>query len=178
MAEETSRAAEAARLRIADIVSDSIVDGPGLRLAVFTQGCPHRCPGCHNPQSHDPEGGRWEAVSAIAARFAANPLLSGVTLTGGEPMEQAAACLALLAALPAGTNVWIYTGWTLEEILQSGDEHRIALARACDVLVDGRFVLAERSLALAYRGSRNQRLIDMAATRAAGDIRLWTPPAW
>lgn len=145
---------------------------------MFTQGCPHRCPGCHNPQSHDPEGGRWEAVSAIAARFAANPLLSGVTLTGGEPMEQAAACLALLAALPAGTNVWIYTGWTLEEILQSGDEDRIALARACDVLVDGRFVLAERSLALAYRGSRNQRLIDMAATRAAGDIRLWTPPAW
>ena len=85
-------------MRIAGTVSESIVDGPGLRLTVFTQGCPHRCPGCHNPQTHDPAGGREESTAALLARYAADPLLDGLTLSGGEPMEQAAECAALAEA--------------------------------------------------------------------------------
>lgn len=99
-------------MRIAGTVSESIVDGPGLRLTVFTQGCPHRCPGCHNPQTHDPAGGREESTAALLARYAADPLLDGLTLSGGEPMEQAAECAALAEAVHAlGGNVWVYTGW-------------------------------------------------------------------
>ena len=99
-------------MRIAGTVSESIVDGPGLRLTVFTQGCPHHCPGCHNPQTPDPAGGREESTAALLARYAANPLLDGLTLSGGEPMEQAAECAALAEAVHAlGGNVWVYTGW-------------------------------------------------------------------
>lgn len=167
-------------LRVSGIVSDSIVDGPGLRLAVFTQGCPHACPGCHNPQSHDPAGGHDMPVADIAATAQKNPLLSGITLTGGEPMEQAAACLALVRALPEQLNVWLYSGWTWDEITQSGDPDRVALLHACDVLVDGRFREHERSLDLRFRGSRNQRLIDVQKTLAQGEgeVVLWEPPVW
>lgn len=165
-------------LRVFGITGDSIVDGPGLRLAVFTQGCPHGCPGCHNPQSHDFAGGYDATLESILARVRKNPLLAGITLSGGEPMEQAAACLALVQALPQGLTTWLYSGWTWEEIMQSGDADRIALAQACDVLVDGRFVLAERSLELTFRGSRNQRLIDVPKTLAAGEIVPWTAPVW
>lgn len=164
-------------MRIFGLQSDSIVDGPGLRLAVFTQGCPHGCPGCHNPQSHDADGGYLISADAIAEAYRANPLLRGVTLTGGEPMEQAGACLSLLGMLP-GANVWLYTGWTWEEIHAGGDAARIALAEACDVLVDGRFVLARRSLELRFCGSDNQRLIDVKKTRRTGGVALWEPPAW
>lgn len=165
-------------LRVSGIVTDSIVDGPGLRLAVFTQGCPHGCPGCHNPQSHDPAGGYPIPIADIVARVEKNPLLSGVTITGGEPMEQAGACLSLLEALPAGLSRWLYSGWTWEEIMASGDADRVALAAACHVLVDGRFRLEERSLELRFCGSRNQRLLDVPASLQAGAPVLWTPPEW
>jgi len=165
-------------LRVFGIVSDSIVDGPGLRLSVFTQGCPHGCPGCHNPESHDPSGGRDAAVADIVLEAKKNPLLSGVTLTGGEPMQQAAACAALVRLLPRHLNVWVFSGYTYEEILQSGDADRLSLLNAADVLVDGRFVLAKRSLSLPFRGSANQRLIDLNETRKTGRVTLWTPPVW
>lgn len=165
-------------VRVSGIVSDSIVDGPGLRLAVFTQGCPHACPGCHNPQSHDPAGGYDEPIEAITTRLQKNPLLSRVTLTGGDPMAQAGACLALINALTPGTNVWLYTGWTWEALENSGDADRIALLHACDVVVDGPFMLAQRSLELRFRGSANQRLIDVKKTLAHGGVVLWEPPAW
>lgn len=169
---------EVLTLRVYGLVNDSIVDGPGLRLAVFTQGCPHRCPGCHNPASHAPDGGQAMPLADILAKVAANPLLSGITLSGGEPLEQAAACLALVKALPPGLTVWLYSGWTWEEILRSGDASRIALVRACDVLVDGRFQEAKRSLDLRFRGSANQRLIDIKKTLAQGGVVLWEPAAW
>ena len=109
-------------MRIAGTVSESIVDGPGLRLTVFTQGCPHRCPGCHNPQTHDPAGGREETTTALLARYTADPLLDGLTLSGGEPMEQAAECAALAEAVHAlGGNVWVYTGWRYEALVQESD---------------------------------------------------------
>ncbi len=160
-------------LRVAGIVNDSIVDGPGLRLAVFVQGCPHHCPGCHNQDSHDPAGGDTMPISDILGSIRKNPLLSGVTLSGGEPMAQAGACAALAAALPKGLTKWVYSGYTYEELLRAGDPDRLALLDACDVLVDGPFVLAERSLSLRFRGSANQRLIDLNKTRAAGQVILW-----
>lgn len=165
-------------LRVFGLVMDSIVDGPGLRLAVFTQGCPHHCLGCHNPNSHDPAGGYTIAVQEIAEMAKGNPLLAGVTLTGGEPMEQAAACLSLVRALPEGLSVWLYSGYTVEEILRSEDPARPKLLAACAVLVDGRYEQDRRSLSARFRGSTNQRLIDIPKTLKAGKAVLWEMPVW
>lgn len=166
-------------IRIAGIVNDSIVDGPGLRFAVFTQGCPHHCPGCHNPDSHDEQGGREEDTQAIIAQMLKNPLLSGVTLSGGEPLMQSIPCLEIArAAHQKWMNVWAYTGYTWEYLMQEKDPDRMALIREIDVLVDGPFVQAQRSLELDYCGSKNQRLIDVKKTLEQGNIILWTPPQW
>lgn len=166
-------------IRIAGVVNDSIVDGPGLRFSVFTQGCSHHCPGCHNPETHDPQGGHDEDTDALIAKMKKNPLLSGITLTGGDPLEQSAPCLELAkAAHAAGLNVWAYTGYTWEQLLERNDPDQTALLREVDVLVDGPFIQAERSLELDYRGSRNQRLIDVPATLRTGKVTLWTPPVW
>lgn len=161
------------------MVNDSIVDGPGLRLTIFTQGCEHLCPGCHNPETHDPTGGRDEDTNAIIARIQKNPLLSGITFSGGDPMLQPAPCtLIARAAHAAGLNVWIYTGFTLEALLEQANPARMALLKQTDVLVDGPFILAERSLELKFCGSRNQRLIDVQKTLASGSLVLWTPASW
>ena len=168
-------------IRLYGLVTDSIVDGPGFRTSIFTQGCPHNCPGCHNPGSHDFDAGTVYALDDVEAKFSKNPLLDGVTLTGGEPFCQAAACAELARRAHArGLNVWTYTGYTYEQLLDmaASDPDVAALLDATDVLVDGPFVLSERSLELDFRGSRNQRLIDLGKTRAAGEIVLYTPPEW
>ena len=166
-------------IRIAGTVGDSIVDGPGLRLTVFTQGCPHHCPGCHNPETHDPAGGHDADTGEILAALARNPLASGVTLSGGEPFCQPAACLDIARGAHAlGKNVWTYTGYTLERLLSEDDPDRLALLRETDVLVDGPFVQAEKSLELRFCGSRNQRLIDVKRSLASGGAVLWEPPVW
>ena len=166
-------------IRIAGVVNDSIVDGPGLRFSVFTQGCSHHCPGCHNPETHDPQGGHDEDTDALIAKMKKNPLLSGITLTGGDPLEQSAPCLELAkAAHAAGLNVWAYTGYTWEQLLNRADPDQMALLREVDVLVDGPFIQGERSLELDYRGSKNQRLIDVPATLRENRVVLWTPPVW
>lgn len=166
-------------IRIFGTVEDSIVDGPGLRYSVFVQGCPHHCPGCHNPESHDFAGGRLTDTDTLTQPFRTNPLLDGLTLSGGEPMCQPEACRALAeAAHVAHLNVWCYTGFTWEALQAEGDPARMALLQAVDVLVDGPFRLAERSLELKYCGSRNQRLIDVKHSLAAGQIVLWEPPQW
>ena len=156
------------KIRIAGIVEDSIVDGPGLRLTVFTQGCPHGCPGCHNPETHDFDGGHDEDTSSILERAEDNILLSGITLSGGEPFCQPEACLELARGAHAlGLNVWCYSGYTFEELMSGPSAWRSLLAET-DVLVDGRFILAERSLELHFRGSRNQRLLDVGASLREG----------
>lgn len=178
---ETGKGAPAGALIVLawkGFVGDSIVDGPGLRCALFTQGCPHGCPGCHNPQSHDPAGGYDMDIAEIVEKVKKNPLLAGITLTGGEPLLQAEACLALVRLLPPGLNVWLYSGWTYDEIMEKGDAQQSALVQACDVMVDGRFLLAERSLSLRYCGSRNQRLVDIKKTLAEGRVILWEVPVW
>lgn len=156
------------KIRISGIVNDSIVDGPGFRLAVFTQGCPHHCAGCHNPQTHDFEGGREIDTQEIIEKLRGNPLLDGITLSGGEPFCQCAACAELASAAHAlGLNVWAYSGYTYEQLL-AGDAEQRALLAETDVLVDGPFVLPQRTLELRFRGSSNQRLIDVKASAAAG----------
>lgn len=166
-------------IRIFGTVEDSIVDGPGLRYSVFVQGCPHHCPGCHNPQSHDFTGGQLTDTDALLKPLGTNPLLDGLTLSGGEPMCQPEACRLLAeAAHAAHLNVWCYTGFTWEALLAEGDPARMALLQAVDVLVDGPFLLAERSLELKYCGSRNQRLIDVKGSMQAGCPVRWEPPRW
>ena len=167
------------QIRLAGVEPESIVDGPGYRLAVFVQGCPHHCPGCHNPATHDFSGGTLRDTAEITAMLGANPLVRGVTLTGGEPMMQAAAlCEIARAARERGMSVWCYTGYTLEALLKEQNPDRMRLLALVDVLVDGPYIAHERSLDLLYCGSRNQRLIDMPATLFAGEVRLYVPQAW
>ncbi len=162
------------KIRIFGIVKESIVDGVGIRLAIFTQGCCHRCKGCHNPGSHSLDGGKLYETEDIIAMMN-NPLLDGITLSGGEPFLQAEACKALAeAAHERGLTVWCYTGFTYEQIDREGLVDASLLDRV-DVLVDGRFEIEKRSLDLLFRGSLNQRLIDVKKTRKAGKIFLISP---
>lgn len=158
-------------LRLAGIAEDSIVDGPGLRLTLFTQGCPHHCPGCHNPETHAPEGGSLYAPDAILARYAENPLLAGVTFSGGEPFLQAGPLARLAAAIHArGGTVVTYTGYVYEALAARAirDADVARLLDATDLLIDGPYVQALRSLELPFRGSSNQRLLDRDARAALG----------
>ena len=154
-------------LRLAGVEEESIVDGPGLRFVVFTQGCPHRCPGCHNPETHSMTGGSLHEVGALLARYAENPLLSGVTFSGGEPFLQARALHALAEGVRAlGGTVVCYTGFSYEDLLVRTDDPAIPrLLDLTDLLIDGPYVAALRDLDLPWRGSANQRLLDRAARR-------------
>ena len=166
-------------IRLAGVVPESIVDGPGYRLAVFVQGCPHACPGCHNPKTHDFAGGYLGDTADVIKSMGKNPLVRGVTLTGGEPMLQAGPLCEIAAAAKAkGMNVWCYTGYTLEALWAQNNSDCLRLLEYIDVLVDGPYIAHERSLDLLYCGSRNQRLIDMNVTREKGEICLYTLPEW
>ncbi|NLK17033.1 MAG: anaerobic ribonucleoside-triphosphate reductase activating protein [Clostridiales bacterium] len=151
-------------LRVSGIVPESIVDGPGIRYAVFVQGCPHRCPGCHNPQTHDFEGGQDMGIGEIAAQIEENPLLTGVTFSGGEPFCQAEALYWLgLKVKAMGKNLIIYTGYTIEQLLVMEKRRSYVgkLLRLADTLIDGPYVESLRDLDLPFRGSSNQRIIDV-----------------
>ena len=162
------------RFRLSGIVNDSIVDGPGLRLAVFMQGCPYGCPGCHNPQTHDVMGGREADTGEVRAMLKKNPLLDGLTLSGGEPLLQPQAAREMAEMAKAqGLNVWCYTGDTVEHMLKNCAPDVMAALEQVDVLVDGPFILEQKTLDLRFRGSRNQRLINMPATLKAGKAVLW-----
>lgn len=168
-------------IRLHGLASESIVDGIGYRAAVFTQGCPHRCEGCHNPESHDPNGGTAWTLDDVEKKFTGDPLLDGITLSGGEPFAQAAECAELARRAHARKlSVWTYSGYTLEQLdgMSERDADVKALLDETDVLVDGPFILRERTLALDFRGSMNQRVIDMQKTRAAGEITLWEAGEW
>lgn len=159
------------RIRVAGIQQDSIVDGKGLRFSVFVQGCPHHCFGCHNPETHSFSGGKMMEVEDVVKQMNTNPLCNGLTLSGGEPFSQPQACTELAkAAKKRGRNVWCYTGYTLEELMSIPAAKE--LLDEIDVLVDGRFVLSKRSLDLDFRGSSNQRVIDMNIFRKTGDVVL------
>lgn len=162
-------------IRIADTIQDSIVDGPGFRFVVFTQGCLRHCPECHNPHTWDPAGGKEVTVDSLYKTLSANPLTDGLTLSGGEPYLQAAACAELAQKAKAGGfNVWCYSGYTFEEILETSktDPGFKALIEASDVLIDGMFLIEEKSLTLKWRGSQNQRVIDVRKSLESGEVVL------
>lgn len=159
------------RLRILSSYPETISDGYGLRYAIYFAGCMHRCPGCHNPESHDPTQGEEltdERLEAICKAINANPLLDGVTLSGGDPLLNARAMGEFLRRLKAATgqNVWCYTGYTLEECL--ADPDRKECLRWIDTLVDGRYVEALRDPSLSFRGSSNQRIIPLETLHLFG----------
>lgn len=162
-------------IRIAGVVRESIVDGPGLRFAVFCQGCSHDCPGCHNPESHDFNGGYDCEISKILDAIDKNPLLDGVTFTGGDPVFQAEAFVSLAKEIKKrNLNIVLFTGFTYEELLERAEKHPYVkeLMELTDILIDGRFEKDKRDLTLLFRGSSNQRVINMEKTREKGEIVL------
>jgi len=160
-------------IRVAGIQKESIVDGPGIRYVVFAQGCPHRCKGCQNGETHDFSAGYDLPIEKIAEDTLKNPMLSGVTFSGGEPFSQPVGFyrLALLLA-GRGLDIIAFSGYTYEEllVLAESDPSVRDLLGAVDFLVDGRFELENRDLTLDFKGSSNQRFIDMERTRAEGRV--------
>lgn len=155
-------------IRLAGIENESIVDGPGMRMTIFVQGCPHHCKGCHNPETHDFDEGEdeklWRIINTMndAAKH-----LDGITISGGEPFCQAGECRVLAwTAHELGKDVWCYSGFTFEELM--GRMEAMELLVETDVLVDGRFIEELRTLELPFRGSSNQRLIDVKKSLEAG----------
>ena len=166
-------------INVAGIINDSITDGPGIRLTVFVQGCPHHCPGCHNPQTWPFGGGTPMQPDEVMERIRQNPLLSGVTLSGGEPMSQAAALLPLAQAIRQHRlELAIYTGYTFEELMQQDDPAVMQLLSLADTLIDGRYIADQRNLELCFRGSENQRILDLPASLRAGHAVADTSDRW
>lgn len=165
-------------LRISGVVRESIVDGKGLRFVVFCQGCPHNCPGCHNPQTHDFKGGYDIDIDKIVDEIKKNPLLQGVTFSGGEPFCQPKAFAELGRKIKEihgmKLDIMSYSGYTYEQLLEMAKEDSCIsdMLKICDYLVDGPFVLSKRDLTLKYRGSSNQRYIDLKKTALKGTVIL------
>ena len=155
-------------LNLAGIQTDSIVDGPGIRTTFFCQGCPHHCEGCHNPETWDFGCGTDMDEETLVEIVKSNPLCRGVTFSGGEPFAQAAGFAKLAKLLKEkGYEVASYSGYTFEELLEGSAEQR-QLLENIDVLIDGPFLMAQKSLELVFRGSRNQRILDVPKSLAAG----------
>ena len=161
-------------IRVLDIIEDTMVDGPGFRTAIYCAGCRHQCVGCHNPQSWAFDGGRDMTVEQLMQVIVADPF-ANVTFTGGDPMYQAAAFAELARTIHRDTNkdIWCYTCFTYESLIQP--EQRELLSQL-DVLVDGPYVQRLRDPDLLFRGSSNQRLIDVQASLYAGEVVLWHSP--
>lgn len=167
------------KIRIAGVVGGSITDGPGIRYTLFVQGCPHHCEGCHNPETHDPNGGTDVPASEILAQINSSPLTKGVTFSGGEPFAQAKALAVLGKAVKeSGKELAVYSGYTFEQLIAKNDEDINALLSVADVLIDGRFVLKEKTLAIPFMGSRNQRIINLPQSLAASSAVLETSERW
>lgn len=151
------------KIRLAHpIQSDSIVDGEGIRTVIWTQGCIHNCKGCHNPETHDPNKGFLIDIEDLKKQIKDLKIQDGITLSGGDPLYQPEACLEIAKYCKSlGMNVWCYTGYTFEALIARGDKTILELLKNIDVLVDGRFILEQKSLNLMFRGSRNQRIIDV-----------------
>ena len=158
-------------IRIAGVVRESIVDGPGLRFAVFTQGCAHHCFECHNPETWDFSGGYECEIEKIIKAMDENPLLDGITMSGGDPMFQPEAGYVLCKTVKEkGLNVVVFTGYTYEELMELGktDPWVVKFLEVTDILIDGRYEKSRRDLTLLFRGSSNQRVIDMNRSREEG----------
>lgn len=161
------------KIRIAGVVRESTVDGPGFRYVIFTQGCPHHCLGCHNPETHDMNGGHLESITTIVEDIKKNPLLKGVTLSGGDPFMQAKKLVKLLNMLDLNRyTVMTYTGFKYEYLLENANDENgyLELLKLTDVLIDGKFVLELKSEEVKFRGSTNQRAIDVKKSLKEGCV--------
>lgn len=149
----------------ADLQEDSIVDGNGIRTVIWTQGCSHNCPSCHNPSTHSFDGGELVDVEDVIERIENLSNQDGITFSGGDPMFQAKACSIIAKKIhELGMNVWAYTGFTFEELLDKGNKEILDFLRNIDVLIDGKFELSKKSLDIKFRGSTNQRVIDVPSS--------------
>ncbi len=158
------------QLQLSGTANDSIVDGPGLRFTIFVQGCPHRCKGCHNPQTHDFKGGTPADTEELLEKIRRNPLLDGVTFSGGEPFCQALPLAEIGKKVhELGLNTITYTGYTFEELYARRNESGIGeLLEVTDYLIDGPFVEAQKSYQLQFRGSANQRILNCRKSLETG----------
>ncbi|WP_186578109.1 anaerobic ribonucleoside-triphosphate reductase activating protein [Aquibacillus kalidii] len=158
-------------MKIMNIIHDSVVDGPGLRTVIFLAGCPHFCKGCHNPASWNIRNGTEVTVDNVLQEVRSNELCN-VTLSGGEPFMQAKEVSQLANKIKQlNKNIWIYSGYTYEQLVNSNDPFKLELLKECDVLVDSPFILAERDLSLQFRGSKNQRIIDLTKVNNKDPIK-------
>jgi anaerobic ribonucleoside-triphosphate reductase activating protein len=164
------------KIRLASpLQCDSIVDGEGIRTVIWTQGCPHNCKGCHNPETHDFNGGFEVDIDDIKKELDSLQNQDGITLSGGDPFAQPEACYEIAKyAKELGLNVWCYTGFTYELLLMMAAKKEIylKLLQNIDVLIDGRFVIELRSLSTKFRGSSNQRVIDVKKSLDSGEVTL------
>lgn len=161
------------KIRLASpIVTDSVVDGRGLRTVIWCQGCPHDCAGCHNPDTHDFTAGFEQDIDELVQQILAVKMQSGVTFSGGDPMMQGAACAQIASQLKAkGINIWCYTGFTFEELLTTAE--CLEFLQYIDVLIDGKFELGLKSYELLFKGSANQRIIDVPESLKANHVVLY-----
>ena len=165
-------------LKLAGLVDDSIVDGPGIRLTVFCQGCHHHCEGCHNPDTWDFGGGNEMEEQQIVQIAKDNPLVKGITFSGGEPFDQATGFNKLAKMLKnEGYEVASYSGYTFEQLMDGTKEQK-ELMENIDVLIDGPFILTLRNLSLIYRGSSNQRILDAKESMIQGKAIEVKSPRW
>jgi len=160
-------------IRVLDILEDTMVDGPGFRTSIYCAGCAHQCPGCHNPQSWDFEGGHEMTTQQLMNIIMADPY-ANVTFSGGDPMYQAAGFAELARAIRMQSNkdIWCYTGFMFESLIQYDQRE---LLDNIDVLVDGPFIEHLKDPDLLFRGSSNQRLINVPASLCEGKVVLWQP---
>lgn len=161
-------------MRLAGKIKHSFVNGPGTRYVVFFQGCPHHCPGCQNPDTHNFAGGYEDDISEVLHRIHNAKFLDGITLSGGEPFYQPEAAAEIAAdAQKQGLSVWAYTGWTYEQLLT--DPNAVDILTHVDILVDGPYIQTRRSDLFMWRGSSNQRLIDVRESRRQGRPIIYLP---
>lgn len=158
-------------LSILNIIEDTTVDGPGLRTAIYAAGCPNACPGCHNPESWDIRCGQWMSTEEILRKVFDDPF-ADVTFSGGDPMFQPEGFTELAKAIKGKSrkNIWCYTGYTFEQLISNPRQRE--LLEYIDVLVDGRFRQDLRDESLRFRGSSNQRLIDVPASLRAQKVSI------
>jgi anaerobic ribonucleoside-triphosphate reductase activating protein len=164
------------KIKIAGTANDSIVDGPGIRFTIFTQGCPHHCEGCHNPGTHDFDGGRYEETAELIRKIKENPLLDGVTFSGGEPFCQAYPLVEIAkAAKSLGLDIVTYTGYTFEYLVDNADGENgfSELLSVTDILIDGRYIEEQRCLDVPFRGSLNQRILDCQRSLEEGKAVMY-----
>lgn len=164
------------KIRLAsDIQTDSVVDGTGIRAVVWTQGCSHNCPGCHNPGTHDFDGGFEVDVDEVNEAISELEFQDGITFSGGDPFFQPEACTKIAEHIHSlGMNVWCYTGFLFEDLLKASTKKKAIMdfLNNIDILVDGPFIIAKRSYSAKFRGSSNQRIIDVKESLEEGTVVL------